>query len=101
MLDFLIGIERDTTGRIVDQPDRQPKAEGALLRFFELAPDQTTVQPVQFRFAHGAAESQEQAIIVLAGVIDPIFVDHQGVAQRTDLNEAIPVTAGASQAGRF
>ena len=57
MLDFLIGIEPNLPGGIVDQPDREPPLQGALLRFCKLATDETTVEPVQFCFAHGAAES--------------------------------------------
>jgi len=62
VLDFLIGIECDTTGRIVDS-DRQPKAKGALLRFFELAPDQTNSAASAVPLRSWCAESQEQAII--------------------------------------
>jgi hypothetical protein len=101
MLDFLVGIEPNLPPRIIDSPDWQAKAQRAVLRFFQLAPHETTGQPVEFRFAHGAAESSEQPIIVLPRVIDAIFVDHQGAGQGTDFNEAIPVATGAGQTGRF
>jgi hypothetical protein len=35
----------------------------------------------------------------LPGIIDTFFVNNQGVCQGTDLDETIPVTARASQAG--
>ena len=101
VLDFLIGIEHNLTRGIIDSSHRQPKTQRALLRFFELAADQPAVQPVQFRFAHRAAESSEQPIIVLPRIIDAIFVDHQSVGQGADFNQAIPVAAGAGQARRF
>jgi hypothetical protein len=101
VLDFLVGIAPHLPGCIVDQPDREPPAQGALLRFFELATDETTVEPVQCCFAHGASESSEQPIIILPRIIDPICVDHQGIGQGTDRNEAVPVAARTGQAGRF
>src|SRR3989442_2294873 len=38
---------------------------------------------------------------MLPRIIDPIVVDHQGIGQGTDRNEAIPVAARTGQAGRF
>jgi hypothetical protein len=39
--------------------------------------------------------------MVLPRIIDPIFVDHQGVGHGTDLQQTIPGAAGAGQARRF
>src|SRR4030095_7373014 len=39
--------------------------------------------------------------MVLAGVVDAIFVDSKSIGQGADLDETIPITAGARQAGRF
>jgi hypothetical protein len=72
-----------------------------VLRFFARAADQPAVHPVPFCFAHGAAEPSEHPIIILSRIIDPLFIDHQGVSQGPDLKQPIPVTAGASQARRF
>jgi hypothetical protein len=101
MLDFLIGIENNLPRGIIDSSHRQPKTQCAVLRFFARAADQPAVHPVQFCFAHRAAEASEQPIIVLPRIIDAIFVDHQGVGQGADFNQAIPVAAGAGQARRF
>src|SRR5262249_58112619 len=38
---------------------------------------------------------------VLAGVVDAVLIDDQGIGQSTDLQQAIPVAAGAGQAGSF
>ena len=56
---------------------------------------------MQFGFAHGAQDSQEQAVVVLSGIIDAVLVDDQGVGQGTDLDESIPVAARTGQAGGF
>jgi hypothetical protein len=56
---------------------------------------------VQLGLAPGAEDAQQQAVGVLAGVVDPVLVDDQGVGQGADLQQAVPVGAGAGQAGRF
>src|SRR5438270_315664 len=46
-------------------------------------------------------QAQQQAVVVQAGIIDSLFVDDQGVGEGTDLQQAIPITARASQARDF
>ena len=101
VLDFHIGIEPNLPGGIVDHPARAPPSQGALLRFFELAPDETTVQPGPFCCAPGASASSEQPLIILPRLIDPVVVDEARVGQGTDRNRAVPVAARTGQAGRF
>jgi hypothetical protein len=57
VLHFRIGIEPNVPRGIIDSSYWKPKAPRAVLRFFQLATHQTTVQPMQFSFAHGASES--------------------------------------------
>src|SRR5262245_15194205 len=59
------------------------------------------MQPMEFGFAHRAAKPQEQPIIILARVIDPILVNDESIGEGTDLNEAIPITTRTGQAGGF
>ena len=53
---------------------------------------------MQLGFAHGPLDPQEQAVVVLSRIINAILVDDEGIGQATDLDEAIPVAAGTSQA---
>ena len=52
---------------------------------------------MQLGLGHGALEAQQQAVGVLAGVVDAVLVDDQGLGQGTELEQAIPVAAGAGQ----
>jgi hypothetical protein len=56
---------------------------------------------VQLRFAHRALEAQEQAVIILAGIVDAFLVNDQRVGQGTDLQQVIPVAARAGEARCF
>jgi hypothetical protein len=56
-LDCFIRLPHDLARRIVDSANREPPAPRPMRRFFQLAADQPTVQPMPFCCAHGAAES--------------------------------------------
>ena len=99
--DLLIGIEDDLSGGVVDQSRGWSESELPGLGLLLLAPQQPRPNPVQLGFAHGAFDPQEQAVIVLSGIINAILVDDEGIRQATDLDEAIPVAAGTCQARRL
>ena len=52
---------------------------------------------MQFDFAHGALDPQEEAVVVLSRIINAVLVDDECIGQATDLDEAIPVAAGPCQ----
>ncbi len=100
-LDGFIRIEHDPRGRIIDEADRQGQPQRPLARLLPQAAQEPLPEPVQLRLAHRPLEPQQQAIIVLARVVDAVFIDHQGLGEGADLQEPIPVAAGAGQAGGF
>ncbi len=56
---------------------------------------------MEFGLAHGTQDAEQQTVGVLAGVVDAILVDDQGVCKGADLQQAIPVGARAGQARGF
>jgi hypothetical protein len=56
---------------------------------------------MQFGLRHRRLEAEQKAIVVLAGVVEAVFVDDQGLGQGTDLQQTIPVAGGAGEAGGF
>ena len=101
LLDLLIGIQHELAGGVVDQPGGWPVAELAGLGLLELGSQQPRPNPVQLGGAHGALDPQDQAVVVLGGIINAVFVDDEGVGQAADFNEAIPVAATAGQSRGF
>ena len=99
LLDFLVRIEDHLTGGVEHESCGRPKAQRAVLGLFQLAAQEPVAQPVQLGFAHGAFEAQQQAIIVLTGVIDPLFINDEGIGQGTDFKQPIPIARRAGQAG--
>jgi hypothetical protein len=99
LLYFLVRIEDNLTGGVEHEPCRRSKAQRAVLGLFQLATQEPVAQPVQLGFAHGALEAQQQAVIVLTGVIDPLFINDQRIGQGADFEQPIPITRRAGQAG--
>ena len=91
MLHFLVGIADDLPGRIKHVPRRRPEAQGTVLGLFQLAAQEPAPQPVQLRFAHGALEAKQEAVIILAGVINALFINDEGIGQSTDFEQPIPI----------
>ena len=54
----------------------------------------SSLQKVKLRFAHHPAQSQQQPIIVVPRVIQPILIGQQRPEDRADLNELMPVLIG-------
>jgi hypothetical protein len=101
LLHLLVGVQYDPAGGVVAQPDGQALTQLPLAGLLDLATQQSATQPMQLRLAHRAAKAQEQAIIVLAGVVDPVLVDNEGVGERTDLDKPVPVATGAGEPRGF
>jgi hypothetical protein len=52
---------------------------------------------VQIGFAHRGLQPQQEAIVVMRGVVDTVRVGEERVIERTLLNEMIPIAAGPRQ----
>ena len=79
LLDLLIRVQDQLAERVVDKAGGRAEAQSTLLSFLQLSALQVAVEPMQFGFAHGALEAQEQAVVVLVGIVNAFFVDHQSL----------------------
>jgi hypothetical protein len=101
VLDLLVRIQHDVPERIMDQANGQREAQLALLGFRHRAALHALPQPMEFGLRHRPLEAEQQAIIVVRGIIDAFLVNDQGVGQGADFQQPVPVTTGAGQAGGF
>jgi len=95
----LVGIEDHLAGRIAHETRRWPEAPCPVVGLVQLAAQQAAAQPVPLGCAHRPLEAQQQAVIGLAGVIDPLFINDERVGQRAHFEQSIPITRGAGQPG--
>ena len=79
LLDFLVGIEDEAAGCVEDQADRRTHPQLPLFRSGQLTAEQAIAEPVEFGFTHGAQDAKQQAVGVLARIVDAILVDDQGI----------------------
>jgi hypothetical protein len=94
----LIWVKHNPANRIVDQANRQTKAQLPLLRFAQLPALQAAFQPMEFGLRHASLETEQQAIVMGSWVIDPFVINDKGIRQRTDFQQPVPVAARAGQA---
>src|SRR4051794_7880157 len=86
-----VGILDDHPARIADKTDRQGKGKLATLGFGQKAGGQAAAGCVQFKLGDGSLQTEEQATVGTAGVIDPVSIGDEAGAQPTNVQEWIPV----------
>ena len=90
-LDLLVGIEHQLSIGADDVPQRRGHRQLAAARLVELSADQARAQHMQLGFTHRALEPEQQAIIEVGRVVESVFVQNERLAQRADLQQAMPV----------
>ena len=96
-----IRVEHDLAGRVVDQPDRQAHAQFAAAGLGSLPADQAGPDEVQFGFAHGALQAEQQPVVEVGRVIQPVLVADQRARHGADLQQPVPVGVVAGQPGHL
>src|SRR6266700_1652972 len=94
----LIWIQHNPAHRIVDQPDRQAKPQLPWLGFGHFSTLQAALQPMKLSLRHAALESEQKPVVMRSRIIDPFVINDQGIGQRTNFQQPIPIAAGSCQA---
>ena len=94
-----IRVEHDLAGRVVDQPDRQAHLQFAAAGLGPLPADQAGPDEVQFGLAHGALQAEQQPVVEVGRVIQPVLVADQRGRHGADLQQPVPVGVVAGQPG--
>ncbi|MCA1679820.1 MAG: hypothetical protein LC777_13160 [Actinobacteria bacterium] len=74
---------------VVDEADRQREAQLAALGRVALCALQTHRHHVQLGLGELALDAQDQLIVEISEVVDPVGVDHQRVGQPTVLKQPL------------
>src|SRR5678816_3630340 len=97
-LRLLVGIQRHLARRSSHVPHRQEHAELASTRLGELALEHALLEDMQLSFGHRAFESEQQPVVVVRRIVDPILVRDKGAEHSAHLEELMPVAARAREA---
>jgi len=94
VLDLRVGIEHDLSACVVDQPQGRGHPELAAAGLMELAAQQAGAQHMELGFAHGAFEAEEQAVIEVARIVEPILVELCGAPHNSTNGETSIMWSG-------
>ena len=97
----LVGGDDHLVVLVVVQPDRQALAQFAPPGLVLKPGGQSRADEMQLGLRHGALKPQNETIVEVGGVIDPVSVGDQGVGQRAQIQQLIPVGVVAGQAGNL
>ena len=93
-----IGVQQDALPGVVDETDGQAHLQLAAPGLVENAPAQPGAQHMQLRLAHRPLQAQQQAVVEVRRIVDAVLVEDQGIGQRAELQQAMPVGGVARQA---
>ena len=94
-----IRVEHDFAGRVVDQPDRQRHLQLAAAGLGPLAADEAGPDEVQLGLAHGALQAEQQPVVEVGRIVEPVLVADQCRRHGTNLQQPMPVGVVAGQPG--
>jgi len=100
-LNLLVRVENRLVLSIVEKADGQGTLELAAAGLVQDPALQPSPQHVQFCFAHGPLQAQQEAIVEVRWVIDAVFIKNERVGERADLQQAVPIGGVSRQAGNF
>src|SRR5712692_1655321 len=96
-----IGVKNHGVAFGVTQSNGQDEFEGSTSCLVEDSPLQTGTQHKKFSLRHRSLQAQQKTIIECRGIIEPLFIQDQGVGERTNLQEMVPIAGVACEPGDF
>ncbi len=95
-LDLQVRIDRHLARRIVGQADRQLHLQLTATRFGALTADQPRTQHVQLGLAHRPLQAEQQTVVEVAGVVQPVLVKDERIGQGARVIQARRQPSGTS-----
>jgi hypothetical protein len=99
--DFIVRIQHDATFVIVGKAHGQRGSQLTLACLVQLAAQEAPAQEMQLGLGHRALQTEQQSVVEIGRVVAAVRVDHQGVRQRAQLQQSMPVEVGTCQSRHF
>src|SRR5260370_12540886 len=99
--DLRVRVEHHVASLIVGKARGQRTTILAASHLIEDSAAQPGFEDVKLGFAHCSFETEQQTVVEVCRFVDPILVEDQGVGQRADLQQAVPISAVPRQARNF
>jgi hypothetical protein len=95
--DLFVGVDHPHARGQADGADRRRAQEFAAAGLVELALVHPLLEDRKFCLAHHAVQAQEEAVVVVGRVVQPVGAGQQGVGSSTELPQLMPILARAGQ----
>src|SRR4051794_10049231 len=92
-----VGILEDDPARVAHQTDRKHEREFAALGLGKQSGSQPAADRVQFKLGYRPLQTEEQATVCTAGIVNAIAIGNQVAAQTANIQQRIPVGAIAGE----
>src|SRR3954447_5423658 len=92
-----VGILEDDPARVAHQTDRKHEREFAALGLGKQSGSQPAADRVQFKLGYRPLQTEEQATVRAAGIVNAIAIGNEAAAQTTNIQQRIPVGAIAGE----
>ena len=99
--DGLVGAHHHAAVLVVVEPDGQALAKITACCLVPQPGVEAGAQQVELRFAHRALEAEDEPVVVVPGVIEPVGIGDQGVGEGAQVQQVIPVGVVAGEAGHL
>jgi hypothetical protein len=100
-LNFNVRVEDDLAVRSIDQAGGRADLELTAARLVEDAAAQAGSYYMEFGLAHRPFEAEQEPVVEGRGVVDTVLVKDQGTAQRTELDQTVPIGRVSGQSGNL
>jgi hypothetical protein len=100
-LHLRVRIEHDAVPSIMHKAYRHHLLELATPGAAQDATAQACLEHMQFRFAHRPLQAEQQAVVEVCRIIQPVLIEDKRVAERTQLEQSMPVGVVAREARHF
>ena len=97
VLNGAVGVKHDVPGRVIDQADGERHRKLAAAGLGQDPALQPGADEVQLGLGHRALQAEQQAVVEVGRVIEPVLVADQRSRERGDLQQSVPVGVVACQ----
>jgi hypothetical protein len=97
LLDLLVRIQADLSGRRLDVPDRDSDHQLPATGLVQFPLVHSLLENVKLCFIHHAGQPEQQAVRVFGRVVDRFRVGEQDAEPGAELDQVVPVLAGPGQ----
>jgi hypothetical protein len=96
-----VRIELDGAVGAIDEADGQRQLQFTAPGFVANATLQSGTEHMQFGFAHGPLQAEQEPVVEMRRIVDAVLVQNQGAAERCEFEQPVPVGVVAGQPRDF